>query len=105
MNWQVKIASLEAQVEFLRAENDRMHSMLTAACEQINILHNRIDNAEKTTKAADESMTHRFGVIDLILKDIGHKLYPTFYKVFPGAIEAEDALKRAVTQTRKKPKR
>jgi hypothetical protein len=104
MDWQVKIVSLEGQIEFLRAESDRMHSLLMAACEQINILHKRIDNAEKTTKDANESVTQRFEGIDLILKDIGEKLYPTFYKAFPGAIEAEDALKRAAAQTPKKPK-
>ena len=97
MNWQDRIIRLEAQIKLLRIENDSRRSLLAAACDQIDILHKRVDQLEKKTQG-------NFEYFEGSLKYMGDKLYPTFYKVFPAAMQAEEALERIVEQSKNKPK-
>jgi predicted Holliday junction resolvase-like endonuclease len=103
MSLQEKIEHMEVQIEHLLKESERMRSMLTAACEQINVVHGRVDKVEKSATEDRDYAVHRLGVHKFILDEIGQTLYPIFYKVFPEAIESDNALNRIVEQSKKKP--
>jgi hypothetical protein len=96
MDLQAKIHALESQIDFLRTESDRAYSMQQAMCDQIDVLHKRIDEVEKSTKK-------NFAYMDEIFEIIGKMIYPIYYKVFPGALEADNALDRIVKAAKKKP--
>ena len=83
MDWQTKNSAGQGQVEYLR--------------HQIDVLQKRVDELERSTK-------HNFKYMDDIFDLIGNKLYPIYYKVFPGALDADNWLERIVKSASKKPR-
>jgi hypothetical protein len=78
-----QLIALESRLDSVRRESDRTYDMLIAACDQITELLKRAALAE--------------GKIELLAE----KVYPTFYKVFPEAALADDALDKVVKEARK----
>lgn len=104
MDLEKRVALLEENCKSLWVENQRRHTMIMAACEQIDLLHAAIGELKKENRDEHDKMEHRHKVSEDIQDIIGEKLYPIFYKVFPEAIEADKALDRAMASQRKKPK-
>ena len=91
-----QIESLRLSIDELREENQKRHEMIVLACNQIDLLYERLGQLEKSSNAGYDELAHRLDESDKIQDIIGHKLYPMFYKVFPEALEADEALDRAV---------
>ena len=100
-----QIESLRLSIDELREENQKRHEMIVLACNQIDLLYERLGQLEKSSNAGYDELAHRLDESDKIQDIIGHKLYPMFYKVFPEALEADEALDRAVQAQKKKPPR
>ncbi len=80
------IIVLQSRLYHITAENERMDSMLTAACDQITDLLKRLRLAEEKIEIMAE------------------KVFLTFYGAFPGMGAADDALAKAVKEAGKEPK-
>jgi hypothetical protein len=103
MDLEKRVALLEKNFEFLTVENQRRHTMIMAAAEQIDLLHATVEQMKRQNGAEHEKMQDRHKVAEDIQDIIGEKLYQIFYKVFPEAIEADKALDRAMASQKKKP--
>jgi hypothetical protein len=96
MDWKAKVASLEARIETLHEESKARNRRLVAISDQIDILQKRAAEFERSTEK-------NFKYMDDIFDIIGSMLYPIYYKIFPGALDADNWLDRIVKRARKKP--
>jgi hypothetical protein len=102
MDQESRLIAIEESIKLIRADNDARREMIHALCEQIDIIHAEMDKLVEDNGSAHDSMSHRQKVAEEIQDIIGEKLFTIFYKVFPEAVEVDDALERAVKAQRKR---
>jgi orotate phosphoribosyltransferase-like protein len=103
MDLQARILELEAQVKHLTSMDTIRGERQNEISKSMDFLYEQIQYLRKQSQEDAERSDRDICVTRKVVDVLAERVHEIFYKVFPEAIAADDALDRIVKEAKKKP--